>query len=102
MGELDDERRQLAKADQDIAAGEARIARQRDLIERLQKTPHDASDAEALLGKLEEVVRAWRDHRTQILRRIDYLETEERNPISSGRPMQASSHPASPERSRWR
>lgn len=60
---LDHERRDLIKADQDIAEGSQRIDHQRLLIERLNGQGHDTGQALTLLLNLEQMLDAWRTHR---------------------------------------
>lgn len=74
MAELATEREHLAKADRDIAAGERRIADHMLLIERLRDAGHETAGAEDLLVTLRQSLAVWRDHRVEILRRIEHLE----------------------------
>ena len=78
MNEIEREKADLAKADQDIAEGEVRITRQGEIIEHLRGARHDLAQAEALLDNLRETLKGWKDHRTQILARIRQLEEEGR------------------------
>lgn len=78
MNEIEREKADLAKADQDIAEGEVRITRQREMVEQLRGARHDLAQAEALLDNLREALNAWKGHRTQILARIRLLEEEGR------------------------
>ncbi len=80
MLDLATERDHLAKADRDIAEGEARISRQVELIGRLRENGHSVSDAEELLATLRQTLQAWQDHRTEILRTIARLESGELGP----------------------
>ena len=75
MLDLATEREHLAKADRDIAEGEARISHQVELIERLREQGHDLSNAKGLLSTLEQTLQAWRDHRDEIIRTIARLES---------------------------
>lgn len=76
MLNLAEERRVLAKAERDIAEGEARISRQAALLERLRRGGRDVARAEALLETLRQTLRAWQAHRAEILRTIARLESE--------------------------
>ncbi|WP_210529646.1 hypothetical protein [Rubellimicrobium arenae] len=76
MLNLATERATLAKAERDIAEGEARIANQADLVGRLRATGQDIGMAEALLATLQGTLRQWQDHRDEILRTIARLEQE--------------------------
>ncbi len=78
MSEIEREKADLAKADQDIAEGEVRITRQREMVEQLRGARQDLAQAEALLDNLREALTAWKGHRTQILARIRLLEEEGR------------------------
>ncbi len=72
---LEVERDHLAKADRDIAEGEARVGRQVELVERLREGGQGTSEAETLLETLAGTLQAWRDHRDEILRQIARLES---------------------------
>jgi len=74
--ELAQEREHLTRADRDIAAGEERIARQRELIGHLQSKGLSVAEAEALLETLSQTLLSWRDHRALILDRIAHLESK--------------------------
>jgi hypothetical protein len=76
MMDLATEEQHLAKAERDIAEGEARIARQADLVGRLQDTGQDASAAQELLISLQQTLGLWQDHRAEILRAINWLTRE--------------------------
>ena len=80
MLDLATEREHLAKADHDIAEGEAGISHQVELIDRLREQGHDLSGAKGLLLTLEQTLQAWRDHREEILRTIARLESGELGP----------------------
>jgi predicted outer membrane protein len=82
--ELEEERRQLAKADLDIAEGQDRIARQANLVSRLQEDGHPDEQAEALLAVLQETLRAWQVHQSAIVDRIKYLEEAQAQPPRAG------------------
>ena len=58
----------LAKADADIALGEARIARQRMEIATLRRDGHDTRSATALLEAFEHSLRLWQACRAQLRR----------------------------------
>jgi flagellar motility protein MotE (MotC chaperone) len=77
MLDLATEREHLAKADRDIAEGEARISHQVELIERLREGGHSVSDAERLLTTLQQTLETWQNHREEILRTIARLERGE-------------------------
>lgn len=76
MLDLATEREHLAKADLDLAEGEARISRQIELIDRLRKGGHSVSEAEGLLDTLQQTLQAWQGHREEIIRTIARLERE--------------------------
>jgi len=80
MPDLATERQHLAKADRDIAEGEARISHQAALIERLREGGHRVSEAEELLAVLQQTLQAWQDHRAEIIRTIVRLEGGELDP----------------------
>jgi hypothetical protein len=61
------EREDLAKADQDIADGERRVAEQIILIERMRKDGRDTVLAEEFLRMLEQTLEQWNVHRRLIL-----------------------------------
>jgi hypothetical protein len=73
LSELDFEIESLVVADRDIAEGQRRIDRQRDLVDRLRRNFESVQRAEELLDLFCDTLAIWRDHRVQILRRIDYL-----------------------------
>ena len=77
---LEIEREHLARADRDIAQGEARVAAQIELVERLRSIGHGPGAAEALLATMRQTLQAWRDHRDEILRIIERLERADRKP----------------------
>ena len=68
------ERSHLAKAEQDVAEGERRVASQTDLIDRLRRHGHAVEQAEKLLATLKETLQAWRAHREEIRRTLAKLE----------------------------
>ncbi len=76
MSEIDWERGQLQKADDDILQGRERIARQMDLIDRLRRHDHPVEEAEKLLWTMEETLEAWQAHRSEIIVRLAHLEKE--------------------------
>jgi hypothetical protein len=57
---------QLVVADRHIAEGEARLARQREMIEELRRDGHDTDRAEALLAAFARSLETWRTHRNAI------------------------------------
>ena len=61
---------ELAQAARHIAAGEARLARQADLIARMVADGHDTVLPEELLDTMERTLAAMRAHRELILREI--------------------------------
>lgn len=69
MGD-DMHKRHVAEADRDIARSLELIARQRRLVERLEKGGVDASDARTILRQFEETLRLIRAHREMILRAL--------------------------------
>lgn len=68
------ERRQLRKAEIDIAEGWRRYRNQQNLVIDMRAAGHDVRQAERLLELLEETLRQWERHRTLIEQRIAYLE----------------------------
>lgn len=70
MPDVESERGHLARAERDIAEGEARISRQAELVARLQAEGQRTEDAEALLRNFRETLQAWKAHRGLILRVI--------------------------------
>ena len=67
------ERMTLAHADEDIAAGERRVAAQMLVIEHLRASGEDTSLAEKLLVNLQATLTEWRTHRELIVQRIAEL-----------------------------
>jgi hypothetical protein len=61
---------ELAQADRHIAEGEARLARQADLVARLMADGHDTALAEMVLETMESTLASFRNHREPILREI--------------------------------
>jgi len=76
MSGLEQERSDLRLADRHIVEGESRIAQQEALVGRLESEGFPAPEGERLLQTLRETLQLWRQHRTQILMRIGYLEAE--------------------------
>ncbi len=74
MLSLDQERAHLAKAEQDIAAGQMRITAQELRIQRMRLRGHDTGRAEELLDCLRQTLLQWQAHRAEILRAIRRLE----------------------------
>jgi hypothetical protein len=62
--------RHLAESDRHIAGSLDRIARQRDLIDRLEQGGHDSAEARRLLCLFEETLRLMQEHREMILRAL--------------------------------
>jgi hypothetical protein len=71
----DQQRRHLAQAEQHVAEAEAKIVRQRQLIEKLRRDGHETDLAESLLYALETSLHAFEHHRKLIL---EHLESEPR------------------------
>ncbi|WP_245272820.1 hypothetical protein [Microvirga lotononidis] len=61
----------LAKADQDIADGERRVADQIILIEQMIRQGRDTALAEEFLRSLEQTLEQWHVHRRLILDALD-------------------------------
>jgi len=78
MDRLDKERHDLAKAEQDLVAGEERVTRQALLVEELRRDGHDTSDAEDILATLSRTLEEFRRHRELILAEIDRYRGERR------------------------
>jgi cyclopropane fatty-acyl-phospholipid synthase-like methyltransferase len=72
--DLQTEREHLAKAERDINEGEARIARQAELLRYMRDAGQDVSQAETLLENLKKTLQIWKEHRDEILRTIARLE----------------------------
>lgn len=72
--ELESERRQLVRAERDIAAGEKRIVDQERMIAAFQRDGYNTSTAELVLNTLRTTLLEWRRHEVLIRARIDYLE----------------------------
>jgi hypothetical protein len=73
MVELRTETAALAQADIDIAAGKARVAQQKALVETLEATERDTEMAVTLLGTLQNALVAMEGHRAFIVARIEQL-----------------------------
>lgn len=61
----------LALAEQHIAEGHVRIAKQLKLIAELERDGHKTDDAKELLTTLHETQRAHQEHRASILSQLD-------------------------------
>lgn len=78
MLDLRTEREHLVKAERDLAEGEARVARQTELLRHLRASGQDVRQAEALLRNLEQTLRIWKDHRDAIRATIVRIQHEHR------------------------
>jgi hypothetical protein len=67
MPEVPYEREQLALADRHIAEGEARLARQRRLVEQMAEQGQDTAEAKRMLRDFEAVLEQFHVHRRLIL-----------------------------------
>lgn len=76
--DLAHERHELEKAERDLVEGDQRVARQREIINRLSSHGHDTSQAIALLANLEQMLHQWRLHRDAIVWHIATLERDQR------------------------
>jgi two-component sensor histidine kinase len=65
MLSLDQERAHLAKAEQDIAAGQMPITAQELQIQRMRLRGHDTRRAEELLDRLRQTLVQWHAHRAE-------------------------------------
>lgn len=65
------ETRHLELADRNIAGGEARLERQRALIERLRRVGAATTDAENFLGLLRDTLAGWRRERKLIVAELE-------------------------------
>jgi|tagenome__1003787_1003787.scaffolds.fasta_scaffold16616537_1 ferritin len=74
MPDLQQEREQLAQADQHIAEGRRRVTDQVALIARLAQEEQDTTEAWRLLRTLEEALEGWYEHRQIILGKIARLD----------------------------
>jgi hypothetical protein len=72
--ELEQERQTLAKAEQDIAAGEERLVNQRQLMLERRLAGEDIASFARLERLLSETLAEWTRHRDLIRERIVYLE----------------------------
>lgn len=68
------EERHLEQANRHIAEATARIERQAEIVMRLSRDGHDATQAEALLQTFEQSLALAHEHRDRILQEIDNLE----------------------------
>ena len=64
------------KADADINEGWLRIRNQEDLVRELQAGGHDSRHAERLVELLKQTLVEWERHRTLIVQRVNYLQSE--------------------------
>ena len=71
--ELDRERGALIRDDQDIHDGQARIDRQRALLDAMTKRGRSGHDAARMLRAFEGALAEWQKHRVRIQERITYL-----------------------------
>ena len=67
MPSVEMERRNLAKAEKDVAEGKRCIREQKRFIERLRGDGHDTTLAEQLFATLEDTLVQWVAHRDAIL-----------------------------------
>lgn len=74
--QLHAEQRLLVKADADINEGWLRIRNQEDLVRELQAGGHDSRHAERLVELLKQTLVEWERHRTLIVQRVNYLQSE--------------------------
>lgn len=81
--DLNDEKQLLAKADIDIDQARARILRQGDIVDELQRDGHDTAAARDLLATLQATLNAMIEHRRLIVEHIERLERKGRGPSSS-------------------
>nr|WP_228747589.1 hypothetical protein [Bradyrhizobium sp. BR 10289] len=72
----------MVKADADIDEGWQRIRNQEDLVRELQAGGHDSRQAERLVESLKQTLLEWERHRTLIVQRVKYLQSE----VGSGPP----------------
>jgi hypothetical protein len=63
-------KRHLAEAEEHIAVGEKNLARQRELIAKLERDKHDTAQARALLDQFEELQSMHLADRERILREL--------------------------------
>jgi hypothetical protein len=71
-------RQELAVADRDVADGQARIARQAEILCELDADGQDTTDAQNLLRVLQQSLDAMNAHRQQIVRELSYASDEQR------------------------
>jgi hypothetical protein len=68
---------ELAIADRDMTEGQERIARQAEVVCELRADGHDTSDAQNLLGVMQQSLDAVTAHRQQIVRELASVKGEE-------------------------
>jgi hypothetical protein len=64
------EQEHLRMAEADLAQGEKRIERQRQLIERLAAHGHDVTTAKSILETMYETLEVMKEHRDAILKEL--------------------------------
>ncbi|WP_439405441.1 hypothetical protein ACNJX9_29145 [Bradyrhizobium sp. DASA03076] len=74
--QLHAEQRLLVKADADINEGWLRIRNQEDLVRELRAGGHDSRQAERLVELLKQTLVEWERHRTLVVQRVNYLQSE--------------------------
>lgn len=76
--EIETERRHLRQAETDIGRGLDRLRNQRDLLDALQASGRNTSEAERLAEVLEATLSEWQRHRALIEQRLAYLRARQR------------------------
>ena len=71
-------RQELAVADRHVADGQARIARQAEILCELDADGQDTTDAQNLLRVLQQSLDAMNADRQQIVRELSYASDEQR------------------------
>jgi hypothetical protein len=71
--DLRDEILALALADRDIEMARQRVARQKTIVEELERDGHDVTIARAIAKTMREALAALEAHRELILDRIEHL-----------------------------
>jgi two-component system, chemotaxis family, protein-glutamate methylesterase/glutaminase len=79
--ELEQEREELVRAEQDVAEGRDRLERQRELLLRLRLSGASLTQAQRLEAVLQTTLEEWIRHRDHIRRRIAYLESRKELPL---------------------
>lgn len=72
--EIAEERATLVRAGRNIADGQIRMRKQRDLLDRMRARRLDTREAERFAHNLGETLEQWERHHEMIVKRLTYLE----------------------------